>query len=64
MPENRENIVELFKSISDGNFDFNKNGIEISKEMKELLGHILEKDPEKRFTANDIVNYPWLSQSN
>ena len=33
MPENRENIVELFKEISDGNFDFNKNGIKISKEM-------------------------------
>ena len=64
MPENRENIVELFKEISDVNFDFNKNGIKISKEMKELLGHILEKDPEKRFKANDIVNYPWLNQNN
>ena len=62
MPEKRENIVELFKEITDGNFDFNKNGITISEEMKTLLGHLLEKDPEKRFTASDIVNYPWLSK--
>ena len=62
MPENRENIVELFNAITEGNFDFNKNGITISEEMKKLLMHILEKDPEKRFTANDIVNYPWLNE--
>ena len=34
MPENRENIVELFNAITEGNFDFNKNGITISEEMK------------------------------
>ena len=64
MPENRENIVELFKEINEGNFNFNKNGISISKEMKELLSHILEKDPEKRYTANDIVSYSWFNQNN
>ena len=63
MPENRENIVELFKAITDSNFDFNKNGVTISEEMKKLLMHLFEKDPEKRFTADDIVNYPWLNQN-
>ena len=58
MPENRENIVELFKAIAESNFDFNKNGVTISEEMKKLLMHLFEKDPEKRFTADDIVNYP------
>ena len=47
MPENRENIVELFKAINDSNFDFNKNVITISEEMKKLLMHLFEKDPEK-----------------
>ena len=47
MPENRENIVELFKAITDSNFDFNKNGVTISEEMKKLLMHLFEKDPEK-----------------
>ena len=64
MPENRENIVELFKEITEANFDFNKNGVIISDEMKELLKHILEKDAEKRFSADDIVNYKWLNQNN
>ena len=61
LPENRENIVELFKEIREAIFDYNKNGIKISKEMEKLLGFILEKDPNKRFTAKDIVEYPWLN---
>ena len=62
VPEVRDNIVELFKEINKADFNYNKNGIVISDEMKTLLQHILEKDPEKRFTANDIVNYPWLNE--
>jgi serine/threonine protein kinase len=62
LPENRENVVELFKEIREAKFDFNKNGIKISKDMEILLGHILDKDPNKRFTAKDIVNYPWLNR--
>ena len=30
--------------------------------METLLLHILEKDPQKRFTAKDIVEYPWLNE--
>jgi [calcium/calmodulin-dependent protein kinase] kinase len=61
LPENRENVVELFKEIREAKFDYNKNGIKISKEMEILLSHILDKDPQKRFTAKDIVEYPWLN---
>jgi len=61
LPENRENVVELFKDIREAKFDYNKNGVKISKEMEILLGHILDKDPNKRFTAKDIVEYPWLN---
>ena len=61
LPENRENVVELFKEIREAKFDYNKNGVKISKEMEVLLGHILDKDPNKRFTAKDIVEYPWLN---
>ena len=64
VPEIRDNIVELFKQISEANFDYKKNGINISDEMMKLLQGILDKDPEKRFKANDIVNYPWLKDNN
>ena len=63
LPENRENVVELFKEIREAKFDYNKNGIKISKEMEKLLGHILDKDPNKRFTAKDIVEYSWLNHN-
>ena len=62
VPEVRDNIIEFFKEISNANSDYKKNGINISDEMKTLLEHILEKDPEKRFTADDILNYPWLKE--
>ena len=62
LPENRENVVELFKEIREAKFDYNKNGIKISKDMEILLGHILDKDPNKRFTAKEIVEYPWLNE--
>ena len=62
LPENRENVVELFKEIREAKFDFNKNGIKISRNMEDLLNCIFEKDPNKRFTAKDIVEYPWLNQ--
>ena len=62
VPENRDNIMELFKEICNADFDFEKNGIKVSDEMRNLLVHILEKDPEKRFTAADIINYPWLNE--
>ena len=63
LPENRENVVELFKEIREAKFDYNKNGVKISKDMEILLGHILDKDPNKRFTAKDIVDYPWLKSN-
>lgn len=63
LPENRENVVQLFKEIKEAKFDYNKNGIKISEEMKKLLSHILEKDPNKRFTAKDIVEYQWLKEN-
>ena len=61
LPENRENVVELFTEIREAKFDFNRNGIKISKDMEILLLHILDKDPQRRFTAKDIVEYPWLN---
>ena len=61
-PRNRENIMDLFEEISSAKVDLNRNGIKISEELRNLLSHIFEKDPEKRYTANDIVNDPWLNE--
>ena len=46
-------IVELpYKKISD-----------ISDEANNLLEKILEKNPNKRYTANQILDHPWMNQS-
>jgi [calcium/calmodulin-dependent protein kinase] kinase len=64
LPENVNNVIELFRLINEANVDYEKNGVKISKEMKELLMKIFEKDPNKRFTAKQIVEYKWLNEDN
>lgn len=58
LPENPINYLELFKLINEAKVNY--DGVNISKEMKTLLGMILEKDPKKRLTAKQIRDYPWL----
>ena len=38
-----------------------KNINDVSFEANDLLKGILSKDPNKRFTPDDILNYPWLN---
>ena len=61
MTENN-NIIGLFKLINECKVNYNKNGIKISDDMKKLLGHILEKDPKKRYTAKQISEDHWLNK--
>jgi serine/threonine protein kinase len=60
LPDNHNNVMELFRMINTAKVNYNREGIKISNEMKELLGHILEKDPKKRYTARQIAEDPWL----
>lgn len=36
----------------------------VSKEANNLISSILEVDPRKRFTAEEILNHPWLMNEN
>ncbi|KAH0790111.1 CAMK family protein kinase [Histomonas meleagridis] len=38
--------------------------IPISSELKDLLTHILEKDPKKRYTIEQILNHEWFKDVN
>ena len=62
LPENVNNVIELFRLINEADVDYEKNGVKISKEMKNLLMKIFEKDPDKRYTAKDIVQDKWLNE--
>ena len=43
--------------ISNGKVDFPK---EMSNKLKDLLRHMLDKNPKKRYTFQKIVKHPWL----
>ena len=54
------NDFELHQSIMNGNFPELK---EISSDCKDLLYKILEVDPKKRITLNEILLHPWLNSA-
>jgi len=43
--------------ISEGKIEFPK---EISNKLKDLLRHMLDKDPNKRYNFQKIVKHPWI----
>ena len=43
--------------ISNGKVEFPK---EISNKLKDLLRHMLDKNPKKRYTFQKIIKHPWL----
>ena len=43
--------------ISNGKIDFPK---EISNKLKDLLRHMLDKNPNKRYTFQKIIKHPWI----
>lgn len=53
--------VLLFRSIQDGIFSFpNAEWSGISDEAKDLVCHLLVKDPCKRYSAKEVLAHPWV----
>lgn len=52
---------ELFRRIMDAKYDFEDEcWNEISNDAKDLISHLLVKDPEQRFTAQQAREHPWI----
>ncbi|KAL4433487.1 hypothetical protein ABPG74_002884 [Tetrahymena malaccensis] len=51
--------ANLYKKIIAGEFTVPKN---VSNEARDLLKNILNTDPQKRYTVEDIRNHPWCNQ--
>ena len=60
VPFNRGKLNDLQYEILNTPLNPIKN---ISNEANDLLFNILNKDPKKRFNADDILNHPWLKMS-
>ncbi|XP_022909415.1 serine/threonine-protein kinase GL21140 [Onthophagus taurus] len=53
---------KLFDSILSGQYDFpDEYWHEVSDMAKELITNMLQLAPELRFSAEDVLDYPWLS---
>eukprot|EP00300_Choanocystis_sp_HF-7_P012473 c17904_g1_i1.p1 GENE.c17904_g1_i1~~c17904_g1_i1.p1 ORF type:complete len:140 (+),score=40.37 c17904_g1_i1:3-422(+) len=61
-PFHGKNEVELFQRVLNGRLKFPKPYWDIvGDQAKDLVGHLLEKDPEKRYTAQEALEHPWFA---
>jgi serine/threonine protein kinase len=58
LPFEDPNTAVLYKKILSGDY---KPAKWISPEIKDLIRRILEVDPKKRYTMNDIRKHPWYT---
>lgn len=61
LPFEGSNSQVLGRNITNNKITFREG---INKDLKELLNKILEKDPNKRFSLNEIKNSKWVSKDN
>lgn len=60
-PFDSDNDDDLFKKITSGEYSFeSEEWSYISDGAKDLISKLLETNPEKRLTAEEIMNHPWM----
>ena len=64
-PFNGENDEKIIEKIKIGKYSFPKEEWDyVSSDAKDLVKHLLEYNPNKRYSANDALKHPWLIKSN
>jgi len=59
-----DNNAALFRQIKSGRYDYpSPFWDEVSDQAKDLIDHLLVLDPKKRFTAQDVLNHPWVAKT-
>ncbi|KAF1850881.1 Pkinase-domain-containing protein [Cucurbitaria berberidis CBS 394.84] len=59
IPFEQHGMIELYESIRNDPIEFES---ECNPELKELLCRLLEKDPMKRITMEEIREHPWVTK--
>ncbi|XP_070601700.1 calcium/calmodulin-dependent protein kinase type 1G isoform X2 [Erythrolamprus reginae] len=60
-PFYEETESKLFEKIREGYFEFDSPfWDDISESAKDFISHLLEKDPNKRFTCEKALRHPWI----
>ena len=53
----------LFNKIQDGEFNFPQGEWKsISEDAKDLISHMLVRDPHKRYAAFEVLQHPWVAK--
>ncbi|XP_067679424.1 MAP kinase-interacting serine/threonine-protein kinase 1-like isoform X2 [Haliotis asinina] len=53
----------LFTRIQEGMFEFPESEFcEVSEQVRDLIRHLLVRDPRARYSAADVLKHPWVSQ--
>lgn len=60
LPFEDQNISELYDKISNGLYT---EPIWLSLNIKDLIKHILDVNPDTRYSIEDIKNHPWMKNS-
>ena len=60
-PFSGKNVKEISKSILEWNYKFHpREWSSISRDAKDLISQMLNKDPNKRITAEKALKHPWF----
>ena len=52
----------LFNSIQDGVYDFPEDEwVTVSDHAKDLIRHLLVRDPHLRYSAAEVLRHPWVA---
>ncbi len=51
----------LFNRIQDGLYDFPDEWDSISEDAKDLVRHLLVRDPHLRYSAAEVLRHPWVA---
>lgn len=58
------NELEIISNVVKGEFHFNHEAFKtVSPECKDLICHLLVKDVNKRFSAEEAYNHKWITMN-
>ena len=64
-PFDGKNNKTLYENIKNNEVDFSgSDWLKISKEAKDLISKLLEKNPNKRISAFEALQHPWIKNNN
>jgi len=59
-----DNDTQLFEKIMNADYDFDDEcWDDVSDLGKDFIKHLLVKNPEERFTAEQAMEHPWINSS-